>query len=117
MSRSSLNFPLDFIKLNLQLDTKQFLLHVLLVQAASPPPVQAASPSIPLLSLLDLTPLLKLLPLLSDIGTVGTVEILPLHLFGRPLPRSLSTSSTSMMVLLVRARTQGAQGTGQQRIP
>ena len=37
--------PLDFIKLNLQLDTKQFLLHVLLVQAASPPPVQAASPS------------------------------------------------------------------------
>ena len=68
--------PLDFIKLNLQLDTKQFLLHVLLVQAASPPPVQAASPSIPLLSLLDLAPLLKLL--LSDIGTVGTVEILPL---------------------------------------
>ena len=62
-------------------------------------------------------PLLKLLPLLSDIGTVGTVEILPLHLFGRPLPRSLSTSSTSMMVLLVRARTQGAQGTGHQRIP
>ena len=114
--------PLDFIKLNLQLDTKQFLLHVLLVQAATPPPVQAASPSpvpglIPLLSLLDLAPLLKLLPLLSDIGTVGTVEILPLHLFGRPLPRSLSTSSTSMMVLLVRARTQGAQGTGQQRIP
>ena len=95
-----------------------FLLHVLLVQAASPPPVQAASPSIPLLSLLDLAPLLKLLPLLSDIGTVGTVEILPLHLFGRPLPRSLSsTSSTSMMLLLVRARTQGAQGTGQQRIP
>ena len=105
------------LKLDLQLDTKQFLLHVLLVQAASPPPVQAASPSIPLLSLLDLAPLLKLLPLLSDIGTVGTVEILPLHLFGRPLPRSLSTSSTSMMVLLVRARTQGAQGTGQQRIP
>ena len=68
--------------------------HVLLVQAASPPPVQAASPSIPLLSLLDLAPLLKLLPRLSDIGTVGTVEILPLHLFGRPLPRSLSTSST-----------------------
>ena len=106
---------MHFIKLNLQLDTKQFLLHVLLVQAASPPPVQAASPSIPLLSLLDLAPLLKLLPLLSDIGTVGTVEILPLHLFGRP--RSLSTSSTSMMLLLVRARTQGAQGTGQQRIP
>ena len=52
MSRSSLHFPLDFIKLNLQLDTKQFLLHVLLVQAASPPPVQAASPSIPLLKLL-----------------------------------------------------------------
>ena len=100
---------MHFIKLNLQLDTKQFLLHVLLVQAASP--------SIPLLSLLDLAPLLKLLPLLSDIGTVGTVEILPLHLFGRPLPRSLSTSSTSMMLLLVRARTQGAQGTGQQRIP
>ena len=69
---------MHFIKLNLQLDTKQFLLHVLLVQAASPPPVQAASPSIPLLSLLDLAPLLKLLPLLSDIGTVGTVEILPL---------------------------------------
>ena len=95
-----MNFPLDFIMLNLQLDIKQFLkaaspiLHVLLVQAASPPPVQAASPSIPLLSLLDLAPLLKLLPLLSDIGTVGTVEILPLHLFGRPLPRSLSTSST-----------------------
>ena len=94
-----MHFPLDFIKLNLQLDTKKFLLHVLLVQAASPPPVQAASPSpvpglIPLLSLLDLAPLLKLLPLLSDIGTVGTVEILPLHLFGRPLPRSLSTSST-----------------------
>ena len=40
------------LKLNLQLDTKQFLLHVLLVQAASPPPVQAASPSIPLLKLL-----------------------------------------------------------------
>ena len=94
MSRSSFHSPLDFLKLNLQLDTKQFLLHVLLVQAASPPPVQAASPSIPLLSLLDLAPLLKLLPLLSDIGTVGTVEILPLHLFGRPLPRSLSTSST-----------------------
>ena len=69
---------MHFIKLNLQLDIKQFLLHVLLVQAASPPPVQAASPSIPLLSLLDLAPLLKLLPLLSDIGTVGTVEILPL---------------------------------------
>ena len=49
MSRSSLHFPLDFIMLNLQLDIKQFLLHVLLVQAASPPPVQAASPSIPLL--------------------------------------------------------------------
>ena len=43
---------MHFIKLNLQLDTKQFLLHVLLVQAASPPPVQAASPSIPLLKLL-----------------------------------------------------------------
>ena len=42
---------MHFIKLNLQLDTKQFLLHVLLVQAASPTPVQAASPSIPLLSL------------------------------------------------------------------
>ena len=89
MSRSSFHSPLDFLKLNLQLDTKQ-----LLVQAASPPPVQAASPSIPLLSLLDLAPILKLLPLLSDIGAVGTVEILPLHLFGRPLPRSLSTSST-----------------------
>ena len=38
------HFPLDFLKLNLQLDTKQFLLHVLLVQAASP--------SIPLLKLL-----------------------------------------------------------------
>ena len=50
---------MHFIKLNLQLDTKQFLLHVLLVQAASPPPVQAASPSIPLLSLLDLAPLLS----------------------------------------------------------
>ena len=49
MSRSSLHFPLDFLKLNLQLDTKQFLLHVLLVQVASSPPVQAASPSIPLL--------------------------------------------------------------------
>ena len=48
------------LKLNLQLDTKQFLLHVLLVQAASPPPVQAA---IPLLSLLDLAPLL--LPVLT----------------------------------------------------
>ena len=64
MSRSSFHFPLDFLKLNLQLDTKQFLLHVLLVQAASPPPVQAASPSpvpglIPLLSLLDLAPLLS----------------------------------------------------------
>ena len=130
---------MHFIKLNLQLDTKQFLLHVLLVQAASPPPVQAASPSpvpglIPLLSLLDLAPdlrqlLLKFLmqlllrrqttgPLkLLLVSDVGTVEILPLHLFGRPLPRRLSTSSTSMMVLLVRARTQGAQGTGQQRIP
>ena len=59
MSRSSLDFPLDFLKQFLQLD-------VLLVQAASPPPVQAASPSpvpglIPLLSLLDLAPLLKLL--------------------------------------------------------
>ena len=84
--------------LNLQLDIKQFLKAASPVQPASagcrPPPVQAASPSIPLLSLLDLAPLLKLLPLLSDIGTVGTVEILPLHLFGRPLPRSLSTSST-----------------------
>ena len=39
------HFPLDFLKLNLQLGTKQILLHVLLVQAASPPPVQAASPS------------------------------------------------------------------------
>ena len=38
-------------------------------------------------------------------------EILPLHLLGRPMPRGLSTSSTSMMVLLVRARTQGAQAT------
>ena len=109
MSRSSFHFPLDFLKLNLQLDTKQFLLHVLLVQAASPPPVQAASPSIPLLSLLELAPILKLLRPCS----VGQ----PLHLLGRPMPRGLSTSSTSMMVLLVRARTQGAQGTGQQRIP
>ena len=58
MSRSSFHSPLDFLKLNLQLDTKQFLLHVLLVQAASPPPVQAASPS-PVLSLLDLAPLLS----------------------------------------------------------
>ena len=46
------HFPLDFLKLNLQLDTNQILLHVLLVQAASPPPVQAASPSIPFLKLL-----------------------------------------------------------------
>ena len=98
-----MHFPLDFIKLNLQLDTKQFLLHVLLVQAASPPPVQAASPSIPLLSLLDLAPLLKLLRPCS----VGQ----PLHLLGRPMPRGLSNSSTSMMVVLVRARTQGAQAT------
>ena len=102
------HFPLDFLKLNLQLDTKQFLLHVLLVQAASPPPVQAAIPSpvpglIPLLSLLDLAPLLKLLRPCS----VGQ----PLHLLGRPMPRGLSNSSTSMMVVLVRARTQGAQAT------
>ena len=103
MSRSSFHSPLDFLKLNLQLDTKQFLLHVLLVQAASPPPVQAASPSIPLLSLLDLAPLLKLLRPCS----VGQ----PLHLLGRPMPRGLSNSSTSMMVVLVRARTQGAQAT------
>ena len=42
---------------SLELDTKQFLLHELLVQAASPPPVQAASPSpVP-----GLIPLLKLL--------------------------------------------------------
>ena len=87
---------MHFIKLNLQLDTKQFLLHVLLVQAASPPPVQAASPSIPLLSLLELAPIL-----------IGQ----PLHLLGRPMPRGLSNSSTSMMVVLVRARTQGAQAT------
>ena len=84
MSRSSFHFPLDFLKLNLQLDTKQFLLHVLLVQAASPPPVQAAIPSpvpglIPLLSLLDLAPLLKLLRPCS---------------VGQPLHRGLSTSST-----------------------
>jgi len=134
MSRSSLHFPLDFLKLNLQLDTKQLLLHVLLVQAASPPLVQAASPSlvpglIPLLSLL--TPLLSGLtstltpPILEPsmapmnvlvdlvelprkllllISNIGAVEILPLHLLGRPMPRRLSTSSTSMMVLLVRAR-------------
>ena len=62
---------------------------MLLVQAASPPPVQAASPSIPLLSLLDLAPLLKLLPLLRPCS-VGQ----PLHLLGRPMPRGLSTSST-----------------------
>ena len=71
------HFPLDFLKLNLQLDTKQFLLHVLLVQAASPPPVQAASASpvpglIPLLSLLDLAPLLSGLvhtqPVLCDLA-------------------------------------------------
>ena len=71
------HFPLDFLKLNLQLDTKQILLHVLLVQAASPPPVQAASPSpvpglIPLLSLLDLAPLLSGLvhtqPVLCDLA-------------------------------------------------
>ena len=95
--------PLDFIKLNLQLDTKQFLLHVLLVQAASPPPVQAASPSpvpglIPLLSLLDLAPLLKLLRPCS---------------VGQPLHRGLSTSSTSMLLHLLkrpmpRARTSDA---------
>ena len=100
---------MHFIKLNLQLDTKQFLLHVLLVQAASPSPVPGL---IPLLSLLDLAPLLKLLPLLRPCS-VGQ----PLHLLGRPMPRGLSNSSTSMMVVLVRARTQGAQGTGQQRIP
>ena len=76
------------------LDPKQLLMQLLLRRRTSGP--------------------LKLLPLLSD---VGTVEILPLHLLGRPLSRSLSTSSTSMMVLLVRARTQGAQGTSQQTFP
>ena len=70
--------------------------HVLLVQAASPPPVQAASPSIPLLSLLDLAPLLKLLPLLSDIGTVGTVEILPLPRHP-PAPAYLQRSSSRIL--------------------
>ena len=95
MSRSSLHFPLDFIKLNLQLDIKQFLLHVLLVQAASPPPVQAASPSIPLLSLLDLAPLLKLLrpcsvgqPLHRGPSTSST-----LHLLKRPMPRARTSDA------------------------
>ena len=63
------HFPLDFLKLNLQLDTKQFLLHVLLVQAASPSPVPGL---IPLLSLLDLAPLLSGLvhtqPVLCDLA-------------------------------------------------
>ena len=88
------------LKLNLQLDTKQFLLHVLLVQAASPPPVQAASPSpvpglIPLLSLLDLAPLLKLLrpcsvgqPLHRGPSTSST-----LHLLKRPMPRARTSDA------------------------
>ena len=63
------HFPLDFLKLNLQLDTKQFLLHVLLVQAASPSPVPGL---IPLLSVLDLAPLLSGLvhtqPVLCDLA-------------------------------------------------
>ena len=106
-----MHFPLDFIKLNLQLDIKQFLLHVLLVQAASPPPVQAASPS-PLTSTLTppvLEPSMAPMYVLLDLRPLP--EILPLHLLGRPMPRGLSNSSTSMMVVLVRARTRGAQAT------
>ena len=91
MSRSSLHFPLDLLKLDLQLD---LLLHHSRHRHrcwTSMPPLDPKQLLMQLLLRRRTSGPLKLLPLLSD---VGTVEILPLHLFGRPLPRSLSTSST-----------------------
>ena len=76
-----MHFPLDFLKLDLQLD---LLLHQSRHRCWCTSPWTSSGP-------------LNLLPLVSD---VGTVEILPLHLLPRPVLRSLSTSSTSMMVLL-----------------
>ena len=86
-----------------------------------PPPLLEPSVA-PMYVLLDLRPLLLkfLMQLLLRRRTTGPLkllllsskvrakEILPLHLLGRPMPRGLSTSSTSMMVLLVRARTSDA---------
>ena len=124
MSQSPLLFSLDFL-LDLQLDPKQFLLHLLPDLLPPLDPNQLLMHLI--LLLLDFLQTLDLLPLLPDLllnilflfGEIGLdlcprlLPPLPLDLLPRQLPGSPSTSSTSMM----RTRTQGAQGTSHQRFP
>ena len=105
--------PLDFIKLNLQLDTKQFLLHrrlparrrCRLPARRSRARTQGAQATTLLSGLTStLTPPIlepSMLPMYVLLDLRPLPEILPLHLLGRPMPRGLSKSSTSMMVLLL----------------
>ena len=118
-----MHFPLDL--LDLQLNPKQFLLHLLLELLPPLEPKQLLMHLMPLLPTLDLLQdlllslkllplvplatldfLLKLLPLRSNVGLEVPPRLLPplpLGLLPRQLPGTPSTSSASMM----RTRTQG----------